>query len=162
MVDRYRTHKYTPTPLVQRTYAPFVYPQSPGVMRYLAEKLRNQTDGQLEAKPIHEAVNRRVDQPLWGQTAVMPRDERDQKDEAPLVFVDNQPGKTPIALINLERLHWRDCKDLVDEHRHYDTGRLDRDVAPPDMNDVFQQWVSRALDAQVGRKRFFFQTDNWI
>lgn len=103
----------------------------------------------------HEAHGRRVDQPLWGQTAVMPRDEREAKYDKPLLYVDHQPGKVIQIAVGAGSEYWQDLKDRVDEQRHYGQDRVERRPLPRHFYElVWHEICERRRRANRGAKTY--------
>lgn len=122
--------------------------------RYLAEKAAR--DG-VQLSTAEQIMPRAVDEPLSGQVAVMPMDERAGKYERPLVFSDFRPGRPDIIYINAAAEHLEEIKDRVDEMRHYGEDAVEQ-VERIDLQSLWQDYNEILRRAKAGRKTFGAQT----
>lgn len=114
------------------------------------ERVLRATQSDVARKP--------ADNPIQGTVAVMPRDERQAKDGNPLMLVDVQPGKTPVAVIGMGAVPWQDLKDQIDEHRHYGYDRPNIPKLPVSYEDIWGTLVEKRDRAAKGIKTYGAET----
>lgn len=95
-----------------------------------------------------------ADNPIQGTVAVMPRDERQAKDGNPLMLVDVQPGKTPVAVIGMGAVPWQDLKDMVDEHRWYGFDKPNIPKLPVSYEEMWQTMLEKRDRAAKGKHTY--------
>lgn len=89
-----------------------------------------------------------------GQTLVAPQDERDARRGMAMGLIDTA-GPTPLVVASTGAVPWQYLKERADEARHYGEDRLERPGPRPDMQQLWQDYVQAALDAKVGRRKFY-------
>lgn len=96
----------------------------------------------------------RADTLPGGQTLVAPQDERDARSGMAMGIVDTR-GANPLVIASTGAVPWQYLKERADEARHYGEDKLDRPGPRPDMQQLWQDYVQAALDAKVGRRKFY-------
>lgn len=122
---------------------------------YMARKQWEAMQRERVQRATQEDVRgRAADAPLNGTIAVMPRDERQAKDGKPLMLVDVQPGRAPVAVIGMGAVPWQDLKEMVDEHRWYGHDKPDIPKMPVSYEDMWKTMLEKRDRAAKGMKTY--------
>lgn len=144
-----RTSTYRPPPTEKRRSAEYVLPDSV-VHRALWEQMQRQ---RVQATTVDGVKDRFADSPVLGQVAIMPKDERVAKYNKPYGLVDQRPGEDALIIFSNLSEHWEQLKERADEARHYGWTKRERTSDPPDVQQLWTDYVLKQEDKRHGRIR---------